>query len=358
MDTTEKLPIFSLTHDAYAKAVRERLGRGHDHAILLYKELFQSGYLEGRSPAFANAGRLLEEMVAITHWPLLPITKECSEGETKKFLIKTYDGLEVESVLVPMQAGGTLCISSQVGCRMGCTFCETGRMGLLRNLSVEEIVSQVFAARHRQGMRIRNLVFMGMGEPFDNYETVIEATRVLQDPMGCAFGKRQITISTSGSIPGIERLMEEKDAPNLAVSLNAPNNQIRNRLMPINRTHPMESLYETMRLYGEKTKREIFIAYVLIEEENDSLAHADELANYLEGLNVKINLIPYNAQSRDRFKKPADEAMSSFATRLRQHGYYTLFRQTKGPSIMAACGQLGNLQLRRQFLSKEKTQLT
>jgi 23S rRNA (adenine2503-C2)-methyltransferase len=222
-------------------------------------------------------------------------------------------------------------------------------MGLLRNLSAAEIVMQVFVARFILKASIRNVVFMGMGEPFDNYDQVMQAARVLNDPHGLAFGRNHVTVSTSGCIEGIYKLIEETAfRPNLAVSINAPNNLLRNKLMPVNRQHDMEALYKAMEAFCIKTKRQILIAYVLIQDFNDSFEHADELALYLEGLkhNVKINLIPYNPQSRDRYRPPSETQIDAFMMRLRQQGYYTLLRHTKGQKIMAACGQLGNLKLR------------
>lgn len=325
------------------------LGKGRRHAMVVYEEICRHGTPPAGHPAFKNCPRLLEDILNLTGLPEISLPDRQTDGQTAKFLLKTHDNLEIESVLIPMQSGGTLCISSQVGCRMGCTFCETGRMGLIRNLTTEEIVSQVFAARHLLKHQVRNVVFMGMGEPFDNYDAVMRAARVLMDPMGFGFGKKNITVSTSGCVEGILRFIEEGlDTPNLAVSINAPKDEIRNKLMPVNRKHNMQKLYEAMQAYCRKTGRQILAAYVLIKEVNDSLEYADKLAEYLSGLDVKINLIPYNPQSCDRFQPPELAVLEAFAERLRGRGYYTLLRVTKGRSIMAGCGQLGNLKLRKQ----------
>ena len=254
-----------------------------------------------------------------------------------------------------MQSGGTLCVSSQVGCRMGCAFCETGRMGLLRNLTTEEIVSQIFVAKHHLKFSIRNIVFMGMGEPFDNYDNVMQAVRVLTDPKGFGFGKRHITVSTSGCVDGIECLMAEpEETPNLAVSINAPIEELRNRLMPVNKKYNLERLYQAMKAYCQTTGREILVAYVLLKDVNDTLEHADLLARYLEGLDVKVNVIPYNPQSRDRFSPPEEAVIEEFTQHLRSKGLYTLRRVTKGRDIMAACGQLGNLKLRQKMMKNRE----
>jgi 23S rRNA (adenine2503-C2)-methyltransferase len=171
----------------------------------------------------------------------------------------------------------------------------------------------------------------------------------LTDPNGLAFGSRHITISTSGCIEGIEKLIQEgSKSPNLAVSVNAPEDAVRNRLMPINRKQDMQKLYAVMHRYCHETKRQILIAYVLLKDCNDSLEHADLLADYLQGLDVKVNLIPYNAQSCDRYLPPDKNVIEAFTKRLRDKGYYTLLRMTKGRGIMAACGQLGNVELRKK----------
>jgi 23S rRNA (adenine2503-C2)-methyltransferase len=344
-----KLNIFTLTHQEFAEHIRTVLGKGHVHAVLAYEELFRQGQISGRNPAFNNAQTLLKEILDYSDFTLPTLMGEKNDGSTGKFLLKTEDNLEIESVLIPMQSGGTLCVSSQVGCRMGCSFCETGRMGLLRNLRADEIIAQVFVARHVLGFNFRNVVFMGMGEPFDNYDAVMQAVKVLNDSKGLAFGRRQLTISTSGCIEGIEKLISEgAHAPNLAVSVNAPDDAIRNRLMPVNRKHNMEQLHAAMQKYCLETGRQILVAYVLLKGQNDSLEHAGQLAVYLKGLNVKINLIPYNAQSCDRYEAPELTVLEAFAQELRLQGYYTLLRLTKGKDIMAACGQLGNVKLRQQ----------
>lgn len=353
---TLKIPILSHTQDSFAQLVRQSLGKGYQHACLVYQEWFRTGQVLGQSPAFKHAQILLQDILALTDFTSLPLAQTKQDGQhTGKFLLKTHDQLDIESVCIPMQAGGTLCVSSQIGCRMGCVFCETGRMGLIRHLTSFEIVGQVFAARFFLKFPMRNIVFMGMGEPFDNYDEVMQAVRVLSDPAGFGFGHQHITISTSGCIEGIKRLMEEKGPiPHLAVSINAPTNDRRNKLMPVNRKHNLQELYAAMDAFCRRTGQMILIAYVLIKELNDGLEQADELADYLQGLNVKINLIPYNPQSHDRYQSPDPEKVDAFTSRLRLKGYRTLLRQTKGKNIMAACGQLGNLKLRQQKFSSSK----
>ena len=349
MANSSSFSIFDHSSQSFASFVRDRLGKGYQHALLVYQEWYRTGQITGEHPAFSNAQTLLQAIQELIDFSHLPLAAERQDGNTGKFLLKTTDQLEIESVLIPMKAGGTLCLSSQVGCRMGCTFCETGRMGLLRNLTVREIVSQLFVARFILGFQVRNLVFMGMGEPFDNYENVMQAVRIFTDPYGFGLGIHHLTLSTSGRIEEIYRLMEETTPiPHLAISLNAPTDELRNRLMPINRSYPLKVLYQAMHDFYVKKGKSLLVAYVLMKGQNDTLEHADQLAAFLQGLHVKINLIPYNPQSRDRYQAPEQATLEAFTAYLREKGYYTLLRQTKGQKIMAACGQLGNLELKRR----------
>jgi 23S rRNA (adenine2503-C2)-methyltransferase len=345
--TARKIPLLALTEKLYQQAIFQRLGKGEQHASRIYSQVMRSGKIDRSDPHFNNSQRLVDEIESLTDLTTPFLAEQLAAGNTGKFLLCTPDKLYIEAVRIPMQAGGTLCVSSQVGCRMGCAFCETGRMGLLRNLSAEEIVAQVYIAKHQLHFDMRNVVFMGMGEPFDNYDAVMQAVRVLTDPKGLGFGKRHLTISTSGLTDGIGRFTDEVgEMPNLAVSISAADDSLRNRLMPINRKHDLQKLYAAMHAYNQKCGREILIAYVLLQGINDSLVHADSLANYLQGLLVKINVIPYNRQSNERFMPSDLETIDGFVQRLRDHGYYTLRRTTKGDEIMAACGQLGNLALK------------
>jgi len=314
----------------------------------LYRQWFKKGALFLDEPSLKQAEACVDGIVESVNWSLPTIAHVHKEGDTQKFLLKTHDNQMVESVAIPMKTLITLCVSSQVGCKMGCTFCETGRMGLIRNLTAAEIVQQVFAARFLLGIPVRNVVFMGMGEPFDNYDEVKQAIRILTDQNGFALGMHGITVSTSGRIDGILRLAEEQEIkPNLAVSINGPNNLLRSKLMPHNRKESLEALKEAIIAYTAKTGREVLLAYVLMKGVNDSLELAEELAAYAGDLDCKINLIPYNAQSNDRFEVPDSEQVDAFAAHLRASGLRVLLRRTKGRSIMAGCGQLGNALIRK-----------
>ncbi len=327
---------------------------------LLAKELYRNWYKKGSllldAPSLVQAKACVDGIVGACTWSLPQIAHIHKEGDTQKFLLRTHDDKMVESVAIPMKTLMTLCVSSQVGCRMGCTFCETGRMGLIRNLTAAEIVSQVFAARFLLGISVKNVVFMGMGEPFDNYDEVKQAIRILTDQNGLAFGMHGITVSTSGKIEGILRLAQEKEIrPNLAVSINAPNDLLRSKLMPHNRKEGLAAIKEAIKAYTEITSREVLLAYVLMKGVNDSLEFAKELADFARDLSCKINLIPYNAQSNDRFQIPDNEQVDSFTAFLRKEGLRVLLRRTKGRSIMAGCGQLGNAVLGGKLSRKPAT---
>jgi 23S rRNA (adenine2503-C2)-methyltransferase len=350
-----KESIFSHTQESFAEAMFLHLGKGRQHAAKLYSEWFRKGHIgDGAAWVEPQAVPLVSKMMELTDFSLPEMSKVKEEGRTVKFLLKFFDGLESESVLIPMEAGTTLCISSQVGCKMGCAFCETGKMGLMRHLTCEEIVAQVFWARFKLSREVRNIVFMGMGEPLDNYDAVMRAVAVLTDAHGLGFGPSRITISTSGKVDAILRMAKETDpALNLAVSVNAPNDEVRNRIMPVNRQWNMAELKEAMVEYCKHPRREILVEYVLLKGINDALEAADALAHYLSGLKVKVNLIPYNPQTRDRFAPPDELQREAFLMRMRQRGYQTLLRKTTGQQIMAACGQLGNVEVRKDWIKSK-----
>ena len=347
--TGSKIPIFRYTQHEFCREIQNQLGKGQRHAAKLYSQWFKKGECEWLAWVEPQAQNLVQEILALIDFTLPILTRAKEEGPTTKFLLDVGKGMETESVLIPMEAGTTICLSSQIGCQMGCAFCETGRMGLLRQLKAEEIVGQVFYARHSLKAVLRNIVFMGMGEPLDNYEEVAQAIKVLTDPSGMGFGPSRITISTSGKVDLLYRMIKEMDpALNLAVSVNAPNDEIRQKLMPINRKWNMAALKEVMIAYCEHPRREILIEYVLIDGVNAQLDHADQLAEYLKGLRVRVNLIAYNPQSQSRFLPPSSHEIEAFMQRLRKWGLTVLIRHPKGQGIMAACGQLGNATWRKK----------
>jgi 23S rRNA (adenine2503-C2)-methyltransferase len=273
---------------------------------------------------------------------------------------QSRDTLETESVLIPMigkkgQRNYTLCLSSQVGCAMGCTFCETAQMGLIRSLLPHEITAQWFIATHVIGIRPRNIVFMGMGEPMDNLQNVIQAIAVLDDRNGPAVAMNKITVSTVGRVDGIRRLAEKVRTPgwhrlNLAISINAPNDEIRSQIMPINRRWKMAELRQALLEWPYYGGAKLCIEYVLIPGVNDAREHAEELAAYVRPLRACINVIPYNPRRGSPWPAPEEGSVQQFLSWLVGAGAYCKRRRTKGRNMMGACGQLGNPQIRRRRL--------
>ncbi|MCG8405788.1 MAG: 23S rRNA (adenine(2503)-C(2))-methyltransferase RlmN [Phycisphaerales bacterium] len=281
----------------------------------------------------------------------LPVSRSQVDQGTIKFCQATKDGFEIESVIIPMgaedHAWKTLCVSSQIGCARGCTFCQTGRMGFIRNLTANEIVGQAHAARVRFGAQIRNVVFMGMGEPLDNLDHVVAAVRLFHEDRKHPVARRRITISTVGKCAGIRRLSRLGwKRLGLAVSLNAPNDEIRSQIMPINQTDPMDQLHEAIRSYPIRGGGHVLIEYVLLKELNDQPDHARELAEYLKGLRTCVNLIPWNPCEGMAFETPDEETIDRFQQILMEAGQLAFQRHTKGRNAMGACGQLGNPALR------------
>jgi 23S rRNA (adenine2503-C2)-methyltransferase len=288
--------------------------------------------------------------------PSQPAVESRREDRTIRFALRLEDGLEIESVILPQASRtgrprNTLCVSSQVGCAMGCLFCQTGRMGLVRNLTASEIVVQYRAARQVFGIDITNIVFMGMGEPMENLPAVIAAVRVLADRNGPAIAPARISISTAGRVEGIRRLAaltRERGFRrlHLAVSLNAPNDDIRSRIMPINRAEPMDRLMEAMLAWPGRDRSRILIEYVLIPGVNDAAAHADELCAFLRPLACTVNVVPYNPTDDSPWPAPREESVRAFVDRIIGNGQFVKRRQTRGRSVRGACGQLGHPHLR------------
>ncbi len=272
-----------------------------------------------------------------------------AEDGTQKYLWHLDDGEMIESVYLPFEDNrNSICISSQVGCGVNCLFCATGRGGLVRNLTTGEIVDQVFKIQKGISQQefglpgITNIVFMGMGEPLANLKAVLETIEILNDPEGFNIGKRKITISTAGLIPGIIKLAEMEQQLVLAVSLNAPNDELRSNLMPINKKYPLDELLSAIKYYTDKTGRRVTFEYVLIKGLNDSIDCAYQTAQLLKKFLCHINLIPLNPVEGFFFEKPSKAAISNFKRVLEQANLETTIRQERGTHIEAACGQLRN----------------
>lgn len=265
---------------------------------------------------------------------------ESKLDETKKYLYRLHDGEFIESVLMKYHHGNTVCISTQVGCRMGCSFCASGLDGLSRNLTPSEMLSQVMNAGADCGERISNVVLMGMGEPLDNYDNTIRFLDLVSHPDGLNIGLRHISLSTSGVVPGIYKLMEEKKPVTLSVSLHAPNDGIRNGMMAVNRKWGVDELLKACRDYIAATGRRISFEYAVIKGVNDSDACAAELAAKLRGMLCHVNLIPANPVAENGYKRPDSAKLKHFAGLLNSLGINTTVRRTLGADIDASCGQL------------------
>lgn len=288
------------------------------------------------------------------------MSEQVSADGTRKWVLRVGGGQAIETVFIPEQARGTLCISSQVGCAMDCAFCSTGQQGLNRNLSTAEIVAQVWFAAKTLGGNfqtervISNVVFMGMGEPLANYNAVLPAIRIFQDDFGFGLSKRRVTVSTSGLVPFMDRLRADVDTA-MAVSLHAPNDELRNELVPINRKYPLAALMDACRRYtsGRDHKMHLVYEYVMLDGVNDSPALARDLAKLLQDMPAKVNLIPFNPFPETRFKRSRQEAIEKFSGILRSHNILSTTRKTRGDDIDAACGQLVG-----KVLNKQKRRLS
>ena len=265
-----------------------------------------------------------------------------SQDGSQKLVLRYGDGARVQAVLMPDADRLTLCVSTQVGCGFACAFCFTGTMGLERNLSAGEIVGQVMAAREglAAGLRITHIVYMGMGEPLANYTATVKSLRLLTDPQAFAFSPRRITVSTVGLVTGIERLAKENLRVNLAVSLHATSNEIRDRIMPVNKGFAIEELLAACRRFPLPFRQRMTFEYVLLEDVNDSVEDARRLVKLLKGIRGKINLIPFNDWEGSSFARPPLPRILDFQTVLLEHGIRATVRWSKGEDIGAACGQL------------------
>ena len=278
--------------------------------------------------------------------PLQPVTVvDSTDGHTQKTLFALPDGRQIEAVLMRYDKRQTLCISTQAGCAMACPFCATGQMGFRRNLSAGEIVAQVLFYAGRlatEGKPVTNIVFMGMGEPLANYAQTWRAVRRLNDPDGFNLGARRMTLSTVGLVPAIRRLSREPEQVNLAVSLHAPTDDLRDIIVPINRRYPLPMLMQTLRDYSAITRRRVTFEYALMDKMNDSDSQADQFAELIEGLLCHVNLIPLNPTPDSPWGGSSDERVYAFQERLLAADIPTTVRLRRGIDIAAGCGQLHN----------------
>ena len=271
---------------------------------------------------------------------MIEIVKVQEDNLTKKYLFRLKDDNYIEAVLMRHDYGNSVCVSSQVGCNMGCAFCESGRLKKVRDLQTYEIVEQILLIEEELGERISSVVLMGIGEPLDNYDNVLNFIKIINDSKGIAIGARHITLSTCGIIPKIEKLSEENIQINLALSLHAPNDKLRSSIMNVNKVYNISKLIPVIKEYIVKTNRRVTIEYVMLNNVNDSDSCALELAKLLRGMNVYVNLIPYNETNHLEFKKSSKERILKFYDILKKNKINVTIRKEFGSKIDAACGQL------------------
>lgn len=335
--------FFNFSREELAQLLEERFGASAYRATQLFQWVYRQGVRD--IAAMSNLAKDFRESLRdFFKFPLPPIvTRQISNDGTRKYLFELEHGSHIESVMIKQPQRMTLCVSSQVGCGMACAFCRTGTMGFHRNLSTSEIVRQVLGviedAKNFDDM-FQNIVFMGMGEPLHNYDGVVRAVQILTDPQGLAIPPRKITISSVGLVPAIKKFGESGVDANLAISLNATTDIVRSEIMPINKAYPIRVLLDTLREIPAKRRKKITIEYVMLAGVNDSDADMRRLPKLVEGLPVKVNLIPYNENAGLGFKTPAREQIHAWQDYLTRYGLNTTVRWSKGQDIDAACGQL------------------
>lgn len=275
----------------------------------------------------------------------LKLVKKQSDVDVNKYLFELYDGNKIEAVLMRHDYGNSLCVSSQVGCNMGCRFCESGRLKKIRNLNAFELVLQILAVEEDINERVSHVVLMGIGEPFDNYDNVMKFINIINDPKGINIGIRHITISTCGLVPKIKEFTKEKTGVNLAISLHAPTNEIRDKIMPINKAYKIEDIISAINDYIKATNRRVTFEYILLKDVNDSEECATKLAKLLKGINCYVNLIPYNETSHIEYKTSSKVTINRFYDILKKSNINVTIRREFGSKVSAACGQLRSEQI-------------
>lgn len=316
-----------------------KMGSKKFHALQLFSWLY-----EKRIESFTDITNIKKELIdsikndfSINRLKIVDVQEDV---DVCKYLFELYDNEHIEAVLMKHDYGNSICVSSQVGCNMGCKFCESGRRRKIRNLETYEMVLQILMIEKLFGKRISHVVVMGIGEPFDNYDNLIKFFKIINHPKGLAIGARHITVSTCGLVPKILEFSEFPLQINLAISLHAPNDKIRNKIMPISKAYPMKELINSLKKYLEKTNRRITFEYILLKDVNDSLECAEELAKLVKGINCYINLIPYNETNNLDFKRTNTVQIMRFYDILKKNSVNVTIRREFGSKISAACGQL------------------
>ena len=331
--------FFELTLHQLENAIGA-IGNEKFRARQLYKWIYNKGVFDFHEMTnISKSLRLIFKDMFCTDPPEIKDILRSNDG-TIKFGITASDGRTMESVLIPEKGRNTLCLSSQIGCRMGCKFCVTGKIGFVRNLTSAEIIGQIMAVKRYLGeQKITNIVFMGMGEPVDNLDTLLHTLEIMKNPLGLDFSHRRITVSSVGLLEGL-RTLEPKVA-GLAISLNAADDGKRTYLMPINRLYPIRDIIGFVKEFRGSKRVRITFEYVLIKGFNDTLDDAQQLAQLLTGVKCKINLIPFNESPYVEFKTPDTKAVNQFHDYLLQRHFTAIVRDSRGQDIGAACGQLG-----------------
>ncbi|MGD8566498.1 MAG: 23S rRNA (adenine(2503)-C(2))-methyltransferase RlmN [Gammaproteobacteria bacterium] len=321
------------------------LGEKPFRATQVLKWIYQHGVSD--FDTMTNLSKALRSKlgdIADIRLPRVVASQRSSDG-THKWVLEIDSGNHIETVFIPEQDRGTLCVSSQVGCALACSFCSTAQQGFNRNLSTAEIIGQLWVANRElgfdpQGQRIiSNVVMMGMGEPLLNFDNVVRAMNLMMDDFAYGLSKRRVTLSTAGVIPALDRLREVSDV-SLALSLHAPNDELRNELVPLNRKYPIADLIAACKRYVGSDRRRITVEYVMLDGVNDSEQHARELVRLLKDVPAKVNLIPFNPFPATQYRRSPDPAINRFRDILMQHDLTTITRKTRGDDIDAACGQL------------------
>ena len=318
------------------KSLGEKPFRAEQIFNWIYKEQVKS-FDEMTNLSLSLRERLKEEYTLCNY---NIIKKQESSDGTKKYLFDVLDGNAIETVLMEYHHGKTICVSSQIGCKMGCKFCASTGIPFVRSLSSGEIVEQIIAVEQDIGTKISNIVFMGIGEPLDNYDNVIKAIRIINHPKGLNIGARHISVSTSGLVPKIYDLAKENIPCTLSISLHATNNEKRSAMMPVNNAYPVEELIKACKDYIAVTNRRISFEYALAKDNNDNLEDAKELIKLLKGMLCHVNLIPINKIENGKYSKSTNESIIRFRDYLNEHGIVATIRRELGSDIDAACGQL------------------
>lgn len=330
--------IFDLTREEFEDYFLS-IGEKKFKALQVYEWLYQKREFDIDN--FSNIKKEIRDKLknSFSNHFITIETKE-EDVDTKKYLFRLEDNNFIEAVVMHHNYGNSVCVSSQVGCNMSCAFCESGRQKKIRNLEAYEIVEQILAIEKDLGIRISSVVIMGIGEPLDNYDNIMRFIKIINDSKGIQIGARHITLSTCGLVPKIYLLSKLPIQINLAISLHAPNDLLRNQLMPVNKVYNIKELMQAIKDYLQVSSRRVTIEYVMLMSVNDSLKEAQELGDLLKGLNVYVNLIPYNETNHLEYKRSSKNRIMAFYDRLKKLGINCTIRREFGSNIKAACGQL------------------